>query len=57
MEEIKKIFSKQIDWYKKKLEEEKTGEIDSSYIYDCAYEQFENIRRGEWVELLKILSP
>ena len=56
MEQLKKILSKQIAWYKENTEKEKTGEVDSSYIYDMAYEQFNDLSRGECAEILAILS-
>ena len=56
MEELKKILSKQIEWYKKTKTEEEDWEVDSSYIYDTAYEYFDDLSRWDFVEILEILS-
>ncbi len=51
LEKLKYIFRDQVDWYKKATKEE--GE---DYVYDMAYEQFNAIRRGDWVDVLAILD-
>jgi len=56
MEQLKQILSKQISWYKEYSEKEKIGEVDSSYIYDMAYEQFNDLSRGDCASILEILS-
>ncbi len=56
MNELKEILSKQLALYKEYLEKEKTGEIDSSYIYDMSYEWFQDLSRGDYQRILEILS-
>lgn len=52
---LKDILSEQIAWYEEHLEKEKTGEIDYSYIYDCLYEQFEQLSRGQFLAIIETL--
>ena len=56
MEKLKQILAKQITWYKEYSLKEKSGEVDSSYIYDMAYEQFNECSRSDYAEILAILS-
>lgn len=56
MNELKEILSKQLSLYKEFSEKEKTGEVDSSYIYDMSYEWFQDLRRGDYQRILEILS-
>lgn len=56
MEKLKQILAKQISWYKEYTEKEKTGEVDSSYVYDMACGQFTDLSRSDYAEILAILS-
>lgn len=56
IENLEQILSKQIAWYKEKLELEDKGEVDSSYIYDMAYEAFQDLSRGEYLAILETLA-
>jgi hypothetical protein len=53
---IKQILKPVLDWYFEKLEEEKRGEIDSSYIYDTLWEQLSGIRRGDILTLIETIE-
>ena len=46
---LKEILKNQIEWYKEHKD-------DEDYLYDMAYEQFNNLRRGEFKEILELLS-
>lgn len=37
---LRKLFKPQLEWYKKYKAKEEAGEVDESYIYDMAYEEF-----------------
>lgn len=50
IEELKKRLKKPIEWYEKNLKEE-----GQDYVYDCLYEEFENLSRGDYVEIIRIL--
>ncbi|HRF69820.1 MAG TPA: hypothetical protein PKV66_00150 [Candidatus Pelethenecus sp.] len=56
IENLEQILIKQIAWYKEKLELEEKGEVDSSYIYDMAYEEFNNLSRGDYLAILETLA-
>lgn len=56
MEQLKKILCEQLAWYKEAKAKEESGEVDSSYIYDTACDQFDNLSRGAFAEILEILS-
>ncbi len=49
LDHLKKIFAKQIDWYHEHIE-------DDDYLYDEAFDQFNGVDRGDWVELLIVLG-
>ena len=58
---LRQIFSEQIDWYKEMkpredLADEDPKKIDSSQIYDCAWDEFNSQSRGDWIEVLEILA-
>ena len=56
VENLRKILSLQIDWYREYSEKEETGEVDSSYVYDQMYEIFQdNLSRGEFVAIIEEL--
>lgn len=48
---LRQIFDNQIKWYKEKMKTE--GE---SYVYDECFEQFNDLRRADCMEILEILS-
>lgn len=50
---LRKLFAKQLEWYEKYTIQEESGEVDGSYIYDMAYEEFHN---APFHTLLEILS-
>ena len=52
---LKIILAEQIEWYKKNKILEKKGERDSSYIYDCLYKEFNNLRRNDFLEIIETL--
>lgn len=56
MKELQKILAKQVKLYKEYSAKEKTGEVDSSYVYDMAYEWFNDLSRGDFCLILEILS-
>lgn len=56
LDELTEILHKQIKWRKDHKALEKEGKIDSSYVYDTAIEQFEQLSRGECNAILAILS-
>lgn len=49
LEHLKKIFSKQIEWYHEHID-------DDEYLCDKAFDQFNGVERGDWVELLIVLG-
>lgn len=53
---LKGILKDQIHWYKIMKKKEDNGEIDDSYIYDEAYNEFHSLSRGDYLEILEILS-
>ena len=53
---IRQIFKDQIEWYKKMKVKENGGEIDDSYIYDEAWNQFSDLKRGDLLDVLEILA-
>ncbi len=56
LEKLRKILQLQLEKYNKYSEREKNGEVDESYIYDTCYEWFEDLSRGEYCEILALLS-
>ena len=56
MEELKRILRNQIKWYKESKKWQEEWELDSSYIYDIAIEQFADLSRSDAELILKILS-
>ena len=48
LKRLKEILKKQLDWYKENIE-------DEDYLYDMAYEQFSDLRRADFKDILKIL--
>lgn len=56
MEELKKILHEQIKWYKESKQGQEVWELDSSYIYDLAIEQFYDLSKSDAENILKILS-
>lgn len=53
---IKELLKPVLDWYAVKIKEEEAGEIDGSYIYDTAYEQFDQLSRGQLLGVIEILA-
>lgn len=56
LDELTKILEKQIKRYVDHKKLEKEWELDKSFIYDTAIEQFEDISRWDAVAILKNLS-
>ena len=56
LEQLKLIFREQIEWYKENTAKEKAGDLDSSYVYDMAVEQFNDLSRGDCASILAILA-
>ena len=60
MHRLKEILKDQIEWYKnaKCLENHPDEDlrIDDSFIYDMAIEEFSTLSRGDYMEILEILS-
>ena len=52
LEELRKILSPILEWYKKVKED---GEPDSSYLYDETCEQFNDLSRGDFQNIVEIL--
>ena len=52
LEELRKILKPILTWYEKVLEE---GEPDSSYLYDTTVEEFNNLSRGDFQNIIEIL--
>ena len=48
---LKTILGTALEWYRKSLEEH-----GRDYVYDMAYEQFSDLRRGDCEEILSILN-
>lgn len=55
IKQIKEVLKPVIDWYWDKKKLEATGEIDGSYIYDCLYEQFNDMSRGDILRLVELI--
>lgn len=53
---LKQVLSKQLSWYADKKKEEDAGEIDGSYIYDMAEEQFMSEGRSIFSDILETLA-
>lgn len=45
---LKSILSRQIEWYKE-------NEDDMSRVYDELYERFDDLTRGQFVEIIEVL--
>ncbi len=56
LNKLRNILSSQLEWYKEMLIEEEADEIDGSYIYDTAYERFNDLSRGDFQAILEILT-
>ena len=56
IERLKNILSQQLKLYGKYKEKEIKGEVDGSYIYDMAYEWFNDLSRGGFGSILEILA-
>lgn len=46
--ELQEILRKQIEWYKEHSD-------DESYVYDELYERFNDLSRGDFVDIIKVL--
>lgn len=55
IEKLKFILRHQIVWYQDNKQKQEAGEIYGSYIYDNLSQQFDDLRRGDFVELLEVL--
>lgn len=49
LNELKEIFKEQLAWYRKHRH-------DQDYVYDCAFDEFNNASRGTFQRLLQILD-
>ena len=50
-------MQKHIDWYRETKKMEKSGEVDSSYLYDMAVEHIcGNMTRSDALDLLEVLA-
>lgn len=53
---LEAILNRQLAWYEENLKKEESGEIDGSYIYDMAYEVFNELSRGDYLAILETLA-
>jgi hypothetical protein len=53
---LRALLADQLAWYAEYTEKERTGEVDSSYVYDMAEEEFGQASRGLFQDILSILS-
>ncbi len=56
IESLKFILREQISWYEKYAAEQDTGKLDGDYVYDHLYEKFNDLRRGDFVEIIEVLT-
>lgn len=43
-------------WYRRMKKQEDSGDIDDSYIYDIIHDKFNELSRGNLLDLVKFLS-
>ena len=55
IEELKKILSGPISWYEDKMSLQKSGDIDDSYIYDELWTVFDDMSRGQFLEIIETI--
>lgn len=53
---LRKILARQLAWYQEKTAKEEAGELDDSYVYDMAYEQFDDLSRADFCGILAVLE-
>lgn len=56
IQQLRKILAPQLALYAEFTAKEKTGEVDSSYVYDMACEWFNDLSRGEFCSILEALT-